>query len=503
MTDAKHGTQRRALLRNGLFGMAAAAAGGAAMAAPGAAVKKDAGAEEYDIVIVGTGCAGLSAAIEAADIGAKVIVLEKMPVPMGNTIYAGGNFNAAGTWVQARDGIKDDVESFYKDMVKVSMNRCDMDLMRMFCDESAGVIRWLTDRCGIQWKPLDYQIAPMLGRCHEVTGKVQPGGSQLTIQMLAEVKKLGVPVHYGEKVIELTHDEALRCTGVSTLDSKGVRRTYRARGGVVLCTGGFHNNKDMLTRYMGGSVAWMPLRGSVCCTGENVTLTAPFFPNYVNMDQFHAGPIHAKTRANPSNMVNFGICVTPEGERYIDEGQTYVFIAQNTPRRIPENRAFIILDSRVRKEPIVDLRFKRYEKAKAPIYKADTIEALAREAGLPPEKLARTVKEFNEACRKGTQTKLAVPSTMEKPRTIEEGPFYAFEFSGGMTATFGGPKINRKADVLNLEGRPVPGLYAAGNAIGGLFYDNYLDGSQLTAAVIWGRVAAHEALARAKAGTAA
>ena len=225
MTDAKHGTQRRALLRNGLFGMAAAAAGGAAMAAPGAAVKKDAGAEEYDIVIVGTGCAGLSAAIEAADIGAKVIVLEKMPVPMGNTIYAGGNFNAAGTWVQARDGIKDDVESFYKDMVKVSMNRCDMDLMRMFCDESAGVIRWLTDRCGIQWKPLDYQIAPMLGRCHEVTGKVQPGGSQLTIQMLAEVKKLGVPVHYGEKVIELTHDEALRCTGVSTLDSKGVRRT--------------------------------------------------------------------------------------------------------------------------------------------------------------------------------------------------------------------------------------------------------------------------------------
>lgn len=89
---------------------------------------------------------------------------------------------------------------------------------------------------------------------------------------------------------------------------------------------------------------------------------------------------------------------------------------------------------------------------------------------------------------------------MEKPRTIEEGPFYAFEFSGGMTATFGGPKINRKAEVLNLEGRPVPGLYAAGNAIGGLFYDNYLDGSQLTAAVIWGRIAAHEALARAKGG---
>lgn len=213
MSDAKHVTQRRTLIKNGFFGMAAAAAGTAAMAAPGGAAKSAARTEEYDIVIVGTGCAGLSAAIEAADIGARVIVLEKMPVPMGNTIYAGGNFNAAGTWVQARDGIKDDVESFYKDMVKVSMNRCDMELMRMFCDESAGVIKWLTDRCGIEWKPLDYQIAPMLGRCHEVTGKVQPGGSQLTIQMLAEVKKLGIPVHYGEKVIELTHDDAASLHG--------------------------------------------------------------------------------------------------------------------------------------------------------------------------------------------------------------------------------------------------------------------------------------------------
>ena len=87
---------------------------------------------------------------------------------------------------------------------------------------------------------------------------------------------------------------------------------------------------------------------------------------------------------------------------------------------------------------------------------------------------------------------------MEKPHTIEKAPFYGFEFSGGMTATFGGPKINKKAEVLNRDGKAIPGLYAAGNAIGGLFYDNYLDGSQLTAAVIWGRVAAREAFQRSK-----
>lgn len=486
---------RRHFLKTGLLGAAAA---GVALKTQAAETAADGiPVETYDIVIIGAGCAGLTAAIEAADIGAKAIVLEKMPMPLGNTIYAGGNFNAACTWVQERDGIKDDMESFYRDMVKVSQNRCDMELMRMFCEESPNVLRWLTDRCAIQWKKIDYQIAPMLGRCHEVTGPTQPGGSQLTKQMLEEVKKAGVPLVFNTKVVEITHDNVLNCTGVEAIGPKG-RVRYVAKGGVIVCTGGFHNNKEMLTRYMGGAAAWMPLRGSVCCTGDNMTLTEPFFPNYVNCDQFHAGPIHAATRANPSNMVNYGICVTPQGERYIDEGQTYVFVAQNTPKRIPENRAFIILDSRVRNEPIVDLRFKRYIKAKAPIYQADTIEELARQCGLPEAALAKTVKEFNEAVHAGKGSKLPVPTTMEKPHTIEKVPFYGFEFSGGMTATFGGPKINKKAEVLNRDGKAIPGLYAAGNAIGGLFYDNYLDGSQLTAAVIWGRVAAREAFQRSK-----
>lgn len=180
--------------------------------------------------------------------------------------------------------------------------------------------------------------------------------------MLDEVKKSGVPLAFNTKVVEIT-------------------------------------------RYM-GAAAWMLLRDSVCCTGDNMSLTEPLFPNYVNCDQFHAGPIRAATRANPPHMVNYGICVTPRGERYIDEGQTYVFVAQNTPKRIPENRAFIILDSRVRNEPIFDLRFKRYEKAKAPIYKADTIVELARQCGLPEAMLAKTVKEFNGAVHAGKGSKI-------------------------------------------------------------------------------------------------
>lgn len=109
--------------------------------------------ETYDIVIVGSGCAGLSAAIEAGDLGAKAVVIEKMPRPMGNTIYAGGNFNATCTWVQKKAGVTDTVDAFYKDMMMVSRGRGDPKLTRMFCEQSAGVVQWVTDRCHMTWKP--------------------------------------------------------------------------------------------------------------------------------------------------------------------------------------------------------------------------------------------------------------------------------------------------------------------------------------------------------------
>lgn len=490
---------RRKLLSQGFAGLAAGAV--AAAAAPAVAAEKKVGkvkTETYDVVIIGCGCAGLATAIEAADKGAKAVVLEKQPIPLGNTIFAGGNFNATCTWVQKRDGIKDTVDAFYKDMMTVSMNRGDPVLTRMFCEQSADVVQWLTDRIHMQWKPIDFQIAPMLGRCHEVTGEVQPGGAQLLKNMMAEAEKAGVKLVFEQKAVELIHDEMLNCLGVKTVGEEGAV-DYMAKGGVVICTGGFHNNKDMVTRYMGGAAAWMPLRGSTCLTGENITLTAPFFTQNVNMDQYHCGPINAATRANPSNMVNFGICVNPKGERYVDENWTYVAVARETPKRIPENRAFIIIDSRVVDVPIVALRIKRYQKAKAQIFKANTIEELAKQTGLPVAALAKTVKEYNAAVHAGKGAQLPVPATMEKPYTIEKAPFYAFEFSGGMTATFGGPKISPKAEILNTENKPVPGLYGAGNAVGGIFYDNYLDGSQLTAAVIWGRIAARECVARAKA----
>lgn len=380
----------------------------------------------------------------------------------------------------------------------VSKGRGDPELTKMYCEQSAGAVQWLTDRCHLSWKKIPMQIKPMLGRSHQVDSKAGPGGSQMVENMMAEVEKLHVPMMFNTKVVELLHDDMLRCTGVKAVSPEGPL-VIHAKGGVILATGGFHANKALVTQFMGGEVAWMPIRGSMTLTGENILLTAPFFPMYVNMDQFHAGPIHGPTKANPSQMVNFGICVNTLGNRYVDEASTYVEIARHTAKDTIRNSAFTILDSSVVKLPIVAMRIDRYKAAKAPIFEANSIGELASKIGVPAKALEKTVSEYNDAVHAGRGAALKVPATMKKPYTIEKGPFLAVPFSGGMTATFGGPKISLKGEVLNTESKPVPGLYAAGNAIGGLFYDDYLSGSQLGAAVIWGRVGADEAAARAKA----
>uniref|UniRef100_UPI00402A8681 FAD-dependent oxidoreductase n=1 Tax=Turicimonas muris TaxID=1796652 RepID=UPI00402A8681 len=492
MTQVK----RRSFLKCGLAGTAATAASLLPMAAhaQSAEAKQN---QDYDVIVVGCGCAGMAAAIEAADKGAKVAIFEKMSRPAGNTIFAGGHFNATNTYVQKQQNMKDTLDDFYKDMMIVSQQRGDQALTRQYCEMSGSAIQWLTDTCGIKWKPIVEEVFPGRNRGHVVDGKLKPGGAQLSKQMLDTVKAKKIPVFFESKVISLLNDPALRVTGVRVVDEDGEVTDYAAKGGVILCTGSFHANKEMVCRYMGGDVAWMPIRGSNVLQGENITLTQHLFPKYVNMNQFHAGPIHGPTRANPSTMVNYGILVKNDGTRFLDEVETYVSVAQKMPKIIPENWAFIIIDSQVVDIPTVKTRIDRYKRAKAPIYEGATVAEMAEKAGLPVDTVVNVVKEYNDAVKAGKAATLTPPNTLEKPRLIEKGPFMAFPFQGGMTATFGGPKITAKSEVLNTEDKPIPGLYAAGNAIGGIFYSDYIVGSQLTAAVIWGRIAGEEAAKRA------
>ena len=127
-----------------------------------------------------------------------------------------------------------------------------------------------------------------------------------------------------------------------------------------------------------------------------------------------------------------------------------------------------------------------------------TLDELCKQVNLPADRIKDIVKQYNAAVDKGTLGKMNPPCTYKKPHKITKAPFYAIPFQGGMTATFGGPLINAKAEIQNMEGQSIPGLYAAGNSAGGIFFHNYAGGAQLGAALVYGRIAGAELAARAK-----
>lgn len=179
------------------------------------------------------------------------------------------------------------------------------------------------------------------------------------------------------------------------------------------------------------------------------------------MDQFHAGPIIGATHVNPADVLNsgYGIQVNTSGNRYMDENNTYVIKARTTAQKTLDNTGWVIVDSTC---PVLDKVIPKFDMLNSPYGKADTIEEVAKQAGLPPAKIVALVKEYNEAVKNGTLGKMNPPNTYKKPHLIEKAPFYAVPLQGGMTATFGGPLINTKAEVQNLDGKTIPGLYAVG-----------------------------------------
>jgi flavocytochrome c len=486
------GFSRRNLFKiAGLGGLFSLSAGGVAQAA-----ENGNKAVQADIVVVGAGCAGLVCAIRAKDLGANVVVVEKADRPDGNSIYALGTLAAWGTKHQKACGIEDSRDAFFNDMMKVSAGRADPNLTATYTDNIAEAVDWLQDEIGIQFGKLTMTPWPRLGRGHRVAAKGITGGSNLIQHLLKAAEKRNIPFYYEHKAVELLTGRKGEVTGVRTLTDDGYV-DFMAKGGVLISTGGFSANPEMTDKYIGGWASRLAIRGSRNTTGENVSLTKPLFAKMVNMDQFHAGPINSATHVNPADVLNsmHGIIVDLRGNRFMNEKNTYVIKAKECAQKTIENRAFCIVDSTC---PVLGKVIPKFDRLNNPYGKADTIEELCKQVGLPVAAVKANVEAYNKAIDAGTLGQLNPPNTYPKPIKIEKAPFYAVPYEGGMTATFGGPLINTKAEVQTLEGRTIPGLYAAGNAAGGLFFRDYIGGSQLGGASVFGTIAAREMTARAK-----
>lgn len=485
---------RRGLLKSSLASAAAAGAAGMSVSAQ-AATQQPESAATYDAIVLGAGPAGLITAITAHDAGAKVLVLEKCDRPNGNAIFALGSVCGWGSRHQKEQGISDTAEAFYAMMMDVSKQMGDKALNRLYTDNITAGIDWL-EGLGVKFGKIRPMPYPRLGRTCRVVGDGLTGGARLVQTLLKNCAQRGIEIRYEHKAIELIHDDMFAVQGVKVLTPAG-RKTFLSRGGVCICTGGFSANPEMVDRYIGGWATRMVLRGSTATTGENISLTMPLFTKFVNMDQFHSGPIVGATHVNPADVLNsgYGIQVNTAGERYMDENNTYVIKARTTAQKTLDNKAWVIVDADC---SVLDKVIAKYERLNSPYGKADTIAELCQQVGLPADKVKKLVDDYNAKRQAGQLAEMVPPCTYKKPHPIAKAPFYAIPLQGGMTATFGGPLINTKTEIQNLDGKSIPGLYAAGNSAGGIFFHNYAGGAQLGAATVFGRIAGREMAERAK-----
>lgn len=488
--------KRREFLLGSAVGAGALVAASGACAASAQTKGDDIPSETYDVVVVGAGCAGVACAIEAKSLGADVVLLEKYCRPDGNTLYASSRLCCVGSRYQK--GIKDSVEAFVKDEIHETHGVGDPELLQAFAELSGETVDWVIDM-GAPLSLTKNLPAPNYSRAFFAKTDGTTGGSLLLRAMLKRMKQLGAPMHVNTKGYELITDKFGKVVGIKTMTPEGPKN-YFARGGVVLTTGGFSANEELRTSYMGPWAARLILRGSTRNTGENILMTKPLGAKLVNLTTFYAGPTVPGTHANPARVSNsaYGMIVGVNGRRCVDESLGQAVRSKLLPQVTPDNRTFIICDAKTDDEDgILTKLLNRFKRLNSPVYKADTIEGLAEAAGIDKEALVASVKEFNAAIKSGTAKQLVPPHSRKTPHPVATAPFYAIPMSGGIANTYGGPKIDVNGRVVDLDDKPIPGLYAAGAAAGGLWYEEDIPGSQMTSGMVFGRIAARDAVKRA------
>lgn len=462
--------------------------GGAVLAAAGTALFLRPDENEYDVVVIGGGAAGLAAAVSAAEEGASVLLLEKQADVGGNTRISGGFFAAVDPERQSRQGIEDSVEKFYGQMMESGGPRTNPDLARILVNEAGDALRWL-EGYGMRFQD---EVIEIYGahwpRCHI---PLMPAGEGYIYTLSSAASRLGVAVKVRARAerLERTADGAVR---VRVAEPGGVR-TYGARRGVVIASGGFGANRKMIARFA-PNLADLTNDNTPGSTGEMLLEAERHGAALVNMDSVQClpgCPPGRKLRIVLHSDVSRFILVNSEGRRFIrEDGRRDVL--RDAVLALPERYAYSIVDDEgFRSYNILMRRNAVVGVETGDAWRADTPEELARAMGLPPETLRKTIDDYNEGVRRKRDA--FGKSSAELLHEIRKPPFWAC--FAGMTIhyTMGGLATDAKAQVLSDSGEPLPGLFAAGEATGGVHGINRMGANGINDAVVFGRIAGRNA----------
>jgi tricarballylate dehydrogenase len=483
-----------------------------------------------DVVVVGAGNAALSAALSAREHGASVVVLERAPEDEsgGNSRFTAGAIRTVYNGVEDLKKLIPDLtaeeiartdygtytrEQFYDDLGRITQYRSDPDLAEMMIERSLETLVWLRGK-GVKFLPAYGRQAFKVGDKTRFWGgltvEAWGGGPGLVAAEHEAARRNGIDILYGTRALSLLLDER-RVLGVHV--RRGARSFDIAAKAVILACGGFEANAEWRTRYLGPGWDLAKVRGTRFNTGDGIrmALEAGAMP-WGNWSGCHAvawdrnAPEFGDLAVGDNfqkHSYPFGIIVNVTGRRFVDEGADFRNYTYAKYGRVildqPAQTAWQVFDAKVLHLLREEYRIRQVTKARA-----DTIEELAQKLeGIDRQAFIAEIAAYNRTVRQdipfdptvkdGRRTEgLAVPKS-NWANTIDTPPFEAYQVTCGVTFTFGGLRIDTSARVIDTEGEPIPGLFAAGELVGGLFYFNYPGGTGLLSGAVFGRLAGNSA----------
>lgn len=435
-----------------------------------------------DVVVVGGGGAGLSAAISAKENGANVVLVEKMLMLGGNTNYATAGINAANTKLQKKLGIEDSAELFYKDTMKGGKNVNNPELVKKLTGDSANIIDWLTER-GADLSEVVFTGGQSAKRTHRPAGG-QAVGPVIVDALADTAEKNGIDVRTETEVTKIlkTGDKV---TGVE-VKHKGETYNINAKA-VVMATGGFGANAEMVAEYK-PSLKGFGSTNSPAITGDGIKMVKAVGGDLVDMTEIQTHPtvVHKKTAMITEAVRGEGaILVNREGKRFVSELETRDVVSKAELEQTGKS-AFLVFDQEVREKLGAINGYVR----KGFAIEGATLEELAKKVGIDAKSLVETMNKYNGYVKAGEDKEFGKTAL---PRELVKAPFYAIEVSPAVHHTMGGVRINTNAEVLTADGKVIPGLFAAGEITGGVHGANRIGGNAVTDITVYGKTAGENA----------